>query len=135
VLLALPAALIGCGGGFVVGPGFFLSVNTRVDGVPVGGPIAPGSAVTITLAPGQSVQLDANESVTWRYAINGGPAQSGNSTVVVGGVSITQQVLSTSAAQVTTAVVGPTTLPIVITWTATSTFDAAQVSTAILRIQ
>jgi hypothetical protein len=135
IALALAAALAGCGGGFIVGDGFFLSINAFVDGHFIGEPIRSGSSVTLTIAPGQTAQFDANESATWRFSVNGGAPLSAGATVVTGGLTITVRVVSASAVAVDTALVSPAALPVFVVLTATSTRDAAEVATVQLQIR
>lgn len=128
------AALAGCGGGFVVGDGFFLSINGFIDGRTIGAPIRSGTTVSLTLAPGQSAEFDANEPARWQFSVNGGGVLPSGNSVTVGGLSIRVHDLGPSTVAVDTALLAPAVLPVFVTLTATSTRDAAQVATVQLQI-
>jgi hypothetical protein len=143
--LALTLPLAGCGGGGgdsgVVGVssinginGVAFDIGVNVNGQPFPNEIFPGAPTTVALAPGQSVELDASEPVVWAFSINNSPLFTSGTTVISNGLAIMQTDLTPSRVAIDTAVVGPLLLPIVITLTATSTFDAAEVATVFLQI-
>jgi hypothetical protein len=140
--LALTLPLAGCGGGGgdsgVVGVsginGVAFDIGVLLNGQPFANDIVPGATTTVAMAPGQSVELDASEPVVWAFSINNSPLFTSGTTVISNGLAIMQTDLTPSRVAIDTAVVGPLLLPIVITLTATSTFDAAEVATVFLQI-
>ena len=134
-VLASAAALAGCGGGFIVGDGFFLSINGFIDGRSIGDPIRSGTTVSVAISPGQSAQFDANEPADWRFSVNGGPFTPAGTAQAIAGLTINVRTLGPSAVAVDTALAGPVVLPVVVTLVATSTRDAAQVATVQLQVR
>ena len=135
--LALFVLLTACGGGqLVIGPnGFFLSVRAVIDGRDFGDRIGPDRPVTITVSPGQSIEFDADEPVTWQFSVNGGPRVFTGNTVQTAGLAITATAASRSRVVLDIARVGAVSQPAVITLTATADFDAAQVVTVIVQVR
>lgn len=123
--------LAACGGG-----GSDVSLNL---GVVVAGqtraPVLAGQPSIVVLGPGQSVELDASEPVIWSFSVNGSPLFGSGTTVFVQGLAITQSDLTSSRVVLDTFFSGPTQLPVFVTLTATSTFDAALVAVVTLQIQ
>jgi hypothetical protein len=134
--IALAAALLGgCGGGGDPGPSTVFDINAVVGGQPLAmPPILPGQPVNLSILAGQSIELDATEPVEWAFSTGNSPLFLSGITVVTGGISITQTALSPSRVVIDTAVVAPAITPVLITLTATSTIDAAQVATVNLLI-
>jgi hypothetical protein len=125
----------GCGGGGDAGPPAVFDISAVVGGHPFApGPIFPGQPVDLSIPAGQSIELDATEPVQWAFMIGNSPVFLSGVTVVTGGISITQTALSPSRVVIDTAIVAPAITPVVITLTATSTIDAAQVATVNLLI-
>jgi hypothetical protein len=131
-VLALALPLAGCGGGGDSGVAF--DIGVLVNGQPFPNQIIPGPATTVGIGVGQSVELDATEPVVWAFSIGNSPLFLSGTTVISNGVAIMQTDLSPSRVVVDTAVAGPLVLPLVITLTATSTIDSAQVATVFLQI-
>jgi hypothetical protein len=134
---ALAASLGACGGGeLVIGPnGFYLSLRAVVDGRDFGERIGTGRPVTITVSPGQSIEFDADEPVTWNFSVNGGARVTTGQTVQTGGLAITATAAGSSRVLLDISRVGPAYQPAVVTLTATSTFDAAQVVTVFVQVR
>jgi hypothetical protein len=142
VFLALAASLAvaGCGGGGDNGGDYLSSapvfdVGAVVNGQPFPTVFYPGQPGTIPIPVGQSIELDATEPVVWAFSVNGSPLFGSGTTVIYQGVSVTQNFLNPSRVVIDTALVGPAVLPVFITLTATSTFDAAQVAVVNLQVQ
>lgn len=131
VAVVAAAALAGCGGG---GSDVGFDLGVVVGGQPLS-PVFAGQPVNIAMFAGQSIELDASESAVWYFAVNDSPLFGSGTTVVVQGLAITQSDLSPSRVVIDTALIGPTVLPIFVTLSATSTFDAAQVATVTLEIR
>lgn len=129
-IVASVAALLSlsaCGGGGDGGVTF--DVGVVVAGQPVNGvAIQPGGTQTITISAGQSIELDASESVIWTLEV-GGSAVTGNSSAYYQGVTITETALSPSRIALDTSSAYFLQAPVPITLTAVSTFDSAQVAT------
>ncbi len=125
--LAALMSLSGCGGGGDSGVTF--DIGVVVAGQPVSGVvIQPGAAQNITISAGQSLELDASESVVWTLEV-GGSAVTGNTSVYYQGVTITETALSPSRIALDTSSAFFLPSPVPITLTAVSTFDSAQVAT------
>jgi hypothetical protein len=137
--LVAVAGMTACGGGSdgpVAGaPGVLLQVETRVNGVVVGGPALAGREVAAAIQAGQSIEFDANEPVAWNFSVNGGELFGSGSTVVVSGVSITQATLDPSRVVIGTAVVGTAVLPINVKLTAISVRDVTQIAIVQLQVR
>ena len=136
-LAALPALLLAaCGGGNVVisSPGFFLDVNGFSNGFVVR-PASPGQ-LSAALAPGQSIEFDAAVPATWSVSVNGGPPAPAGSTVVVGGLSITTLLLSSTRIRVSTSVVpNAAVLPVTVVLTAVALADTREAATVTLQVR
>ena len=127
VVLAAAASLSACGGGG--GDVVALDIGIVLGGVVVGGPpVYAGSRRAVTMYAGQSIELDAKEPVYWTLLV-GGSSVVGGVTVVYGGLSITQSMISSSRIIVDTASRYGLVSPVAMTLIATSTYDAAQVAT------
>ncbi len=125
--LAALMSLSACGGGGDSGVTF--DIGVVVAGQPVSGVvIQPGAAQDITISAGQSLELDASESVVWTLEV-GGSAVTGNTSVYCQGVTITETALSSSRIALDTSSAFFLPSPVPITLTAVSTFDSAQVAT------
>ena len=123
--LAATLGLAGCGGG---GDSVDLGVQVVVGGRPAGSAFVPGQHGSVAIAAGQSIELDASEPVAWVFMIGNSPLFGNGATVIYDGLAITQTALSPSRVVIDIAVVGPRSAPVVITFSATSTIDAAQVA-------
>ena len=125
------AALLGltaCGGGGSDSASF--QIGVLVAGQPVGGmQIGPGSSPTISIRAGQSIELDASESVYWTLYIGGSAVSGSGATVYYAGAEITQTALSYSRIALDTYAANPLYAPVRVTMVATSTYDSAQVAT------
>jgi len=133
-LIASLAALLNlaaCGGGGGSGSGLPFDLSVVIAGQVVGGTlIGPGVPQNLYISAGQSLELDASEPVVWSLEIGGVVVQNNNVTVRYAGASITQTALSSSRIALDTAAdFPPLAAPILITLTATSTIDLAQVAT------
>ena len=124
--------LAACGGG---GDSVNLGLNAIVGGQPVTGVFVPGNVGTVNMLAGQSIELDANEPVYWTFSIGSSPLFSNGTTVFYNGLAITQTALGPSRVVLDTAIVGPFLPPVVITFTAVSTIDAAEVATVNVVVQ
>ena len=126
-LLALALTLSACGGGGSDSATFDVSVV--VAGQPMGSTYGPGSSPTVYVRAGQSIQIDASESVDWTLYV-AGTAVSGSGTIVhYAGADVTLTAESPSRIAVDTFAAFPLINPIPVTLVATSTFDSAIVST------
>lgn len=136
--LTLALGLAGCGGGGEYeygGGGAQLHVGVTVGSTSYA-PVVTGQVLDVYAAVGQSITFDANEPVDWYFAVNGSPLFVSGTTVVVGGVSITQVQIDPSRTVLDSAFAGQTALlPVDVLLTATSTYDAAEVATIRLRLQ
>ena len=118
--------LAACGGGS--DSPAVLDVNAVVGGQPVTTDFVPGAVGSVDIVAGQSVELDASEPVDWAFSVNGSPLFGNGTTVLFGGLAITETALSPSRVVLDTSVGGPFPSPVVVRLTATSTIDAAQVA-------
>ena len=126
-LFALLLALSGCGGGGSDSGNF--DIRVFVAGQPTGGAYGPGSSSPIYLRVGQSIELDASESVYWTLYV-AGAAVSGSGTVVhYAGADVTLTAESSSRIAVDTYAAYPLSGSIPMTLVATSTFDSATIAT------
>ncbi len=126
--LAALMSLSACGGGGDSGVTF--DIGVVVAGQPVSGVVVrPGGVQTITISAGQSIELDANESVVWTLEVGGSAVTGNNASVYYQGVTITETALSPSRIALDTSSAFFLTSPVPITLTAVSTFDSAQVAT------
>ena len=126
--LAALMSLSACGGGDDSGVSF--EVGIVVAGQPVGGVVVqPGGVQSITISPGQSIELDASEPVQWVLEVGGSAVTGSNATVYYQGVTITETALTPSRIALDTSAAFFLSAPVPITLTAISTFDSAQVAT------
>jgi len=126
-ILTVALSLSACGGG---GDSAALDVSVVVAGQPVnGGNIGPGSSPTIYVRAGQSIELDASESVIWTLYVAGTAVSGSGTTVSYGSADVTLTTVSPSRIAVDTFAAFPLANPIPVTLVATSTFDSAQVAT------
>ena len=133
--LATALMLAACGGGdddSDIGGDFNI-------GVTVGGqfvsrtPVAPGGSLNLAIRAGESLVVDAGESVVWTVRV-GGTAVSGGAQVLFAGANIVATPVSQSAIAVDTRADFRLPAPVPISLTATSTFDSFQVVTVNLLI-
>lgn len=126
-LAVISSALLlgGCGGG---GDSVSLGINAIVGGQPLTTVFAPGAVGTIDMTAGQTIELDANEPVDWGFSVGGSPLFGNGTTVFYNGLAITETAVSPSRVVLNTTVTGPYSSPVVISMTATSTIDAAEVA-------
>ena len=117
--------LSGCGGG---SDSVSLGINAIVAGQPLTTVFGPGSVGTVDLAAGQSIELDANEPVDWAFSVAGSPLFGSGTTVFYNGLAITETAVSPSRVVLDTAVTGGYSSPVIISMTAASTIDAAEVA-------
>lgn len=121
-------SLSACGGGG--GSGVTFDIGVVVAGQPLSGVvIQPGGVQTITISAGQSIELDANESVEWTLEVGGSAVTGTNANVYYQGVTITETALSSSRIALDTSSAFFLPAPVPITLTAVSTFDSAEVAT------
>ena len=121
-------SLSACGGGGDSGVTF--DIGVVVAGLPVSGVvIRPGGVQTITVFAGQSIELDANESVVWTLEVGGSAVTGTNASVYYQGVTVTETALSSSRIALDTSSSFFLPSPVPIALTAVSTFDSAQVAT------
>jgi hypothetical protein len=132
-LASLSAALMlaACGGG--VEFGFSGDSAFNVD-VTVGGQvlvndalIAPGGSLGVVVRAGQSVTVDAGESVFWTLLVAGNAIALDGTDVHFAGVDIGATTLSPSTIALDTFAGFQLPVPVSVTLIATSTFDSAQV--------
>ena len=126
-LLALALTLSACGGGGSDSASF--DVSFVVAGQPTGGTYGPGSSPTVYVRAGQSIELDASESVDWTLYVAGTAVSGSGTTVHYAGADVTLTAESPSRIAVDTFAAFPLLNPIPVTLVATSTFDSAIVST------
>lgn len=125
--LALALGLAACGGGSDLGP---FSVDVVIAGQAAGvSPIVAGSSSSISLRAGQSIELDASEPVVWTLNVGGTAVTGSGTSVYYGGAYVTQTAISSSRIAVDTSAPYLLAGPVPVTFTATSTFDAALVAT------
>ena len=126
--LALGLTLSACGGGADGGVTF--DIGVVVAGQPVSGVVVqPGGVQGITISAGQSIELDASESVQWTLEVGGSAVTGNNTSVYYQGVTITETALSSSRIALDTSAAFFLPAPVPIRLIATSTFDSAQVAT------
>lgn len=126
--LAALMSLSACGGGGDSGVTF--DIGVVVAGQPLSGVvIQPGGVQTITISAGQSIELDANESVEWTLEVGGSAVTGTNTSVYYQGVTITETAVSSSRIALDTSSAFFLSAPVPITLTAVSTFDSAEVAT------
>ena len=126
-LLALALTLAACGGGGSDSATFDVAVV--IAGQPTGATYGPGSSPTVYVRAGQSIELDASESVDWTLYVAGTTVSGSGTTVHYLGVDVTLTAESSSRIAVDTYAALPLSGSIPITLVATSTFDSAVVST------
>ena len=120
-------SLSACGGGGDSGVTF--DVGIVVAGQPVGGAVRSGGVQNVTISAGQSIELDASESVQWILEVGGSVVTGSNATVYYQGVTITETTLSSSRIALDTSAAFFLSAPVPIRLMAISTFDSAQVAT------
>ncbi len=126
--LAALLSLAACGGGGSDSASF--EIGVLIAGQPFGGTrIGPGSSPTISIRAGQSIELDASESVYWTLYVGGSAVSGSGATVYYAGAEITQTALSYSRIVLDTYAANRLFAPVPITLVATSTYDSAQVAT------
>ena len=125
--LAALLSLSACGGGGDSGVTF--DVGIVVAGQPVGGGVQSGGVQNITISAGQSIELDASESVQWILEVGGSVVTGSNAIVYYQGVTITETTLSSSRIALDTSAAFFLSAPVPIRLTAISTFDSAEVAT------
>lgn len=125
--LAALMSLSGCGGGGDGAVSF--DVGIVVAGQPVGGGVRSGGVQYVTISAGQSIELDASESVQWILEVGGSVVTGNNATVYYQGVTITETTLSSSRIALDTSAAFFLSAPVPIRLTAISTFDSAEVAT------
>lgn len=126
--LAALLSLTACGGGGDTGVTF--DIGVVVAGQPVSGVVVqPGGVQSITISAGQSIELDASESVVWTLEVGGSAVTGSNASVYYQGVTITETALSSSRIALDTSAAFFLSAPVPIRLTAISTFDSAQVAT------
>lgn len=124
----LAFALTACGGGGDDGSVTF-DIGIIVAGQPYsGGHVHSGSSQALSVWAGDSLQLDASEPVVWTLQVAGTSVSGSGTTVYYGGIGVTIDTLSASRILVDTFDTQPFTTPVALTFTATSTYDAAVVS-------
>ena len=89
-------ALASCGGGGDSSSGRVFDVGAVVSGQPYPTLFYPGQPGSISILVGQSIELDATESVVWGFSVNGSPLFGSGTTVIYQGVSVTQSFLNPS---------------------------------------
>ena len=124
--LATLLTLSACGGG---DGGATFGVGIVVSGQPVGGTVQSGSVQNVTISAGQSIELDASESVQWILEVGGSVVASDDATVYYQGVTITKTTLTSSRIALDTSSAFFLSSPVFIRLTAISTFDSAEVAT------
>lgn len=126
-ILAVVLSLSACGGG---GDSAAFDISLVVGGQPVSGvDIGPGSSPTIYVRAGQSIELDASESVIWTLYVAGTAVSVSGTTIYYGGAAVTLTAESPSRIAVDTFAAAPLATSIPVTLVASSTFDSAQVAT------
>jgi hypothetical protein len=121
-------SLAACGGGGDSGVTF--DIGVVVAGQPVSGVvIQPGGVQSITISAGQSIELDASESVVWTLEVAGTAVTGNNTSVYYQGVTVTETALSSSRIALDTSSAFFLPVPVPMTLIAVSTFDSAQVAT------
>ena len=126
-LLAIGLTLSACGGGGSDAVAFDVAVV--IAGQPTGGTYGPGSSPTIYVKAGQSIELDASESVDWTLYVAGTAVSGSGATVHYAGADVTLTAESPSRIAVDTFAEFPLLDPIPVTLVATATFDSAIVAT------
>ena len=127
--MALALSLSACGGGGGGSNSGTFDLSVVVAGQPYGGTYGPGSSPTVYVRAGQSIELDASESVDWTLYV-AGTAVSGSGTIVhYAGADVTLTAESSSRIAVDTYAAYRLYNSIPMTLVATSTFDSAVVAT------
>ena len=126
-LLALSLILSACGGGGSDSGAF--DVTVVVAGQPTGGRYGPGNSPTVYVRAGQTIELDASESVYWTLYVAGTAVSGTGTTVHYAGADVTLTAESSSRIAIDTYAAFPLAGSIPITLVATSTFDSATVAT------
>jgi hypothetical protein len=120
--------LTACGGGGGDGS-VQLQVGVFVDGRQSGDYVYSGTIQTVTMAAGQSIELDANEPVVWTLQVGSTYYEGFDTSVYYQGVTITETTLSPSRIALDTSTAFFLPYPVTVTFTAVSTYDSAVVAT------
>lgn len=132
--LATALMLAACGGGDDSDLAGDFNIGVTVGGQFVSRtPVAPGGSLNLAIRAGESVIVDAGESVVWTLRV-GGTAVSGGAQVLFAGANIVATTLSQSAVALDTRADFRLPAPVPISLVATSTFDSFQVVTVNLLI-
>jgi hypothetical protein len=132
-LASLSAAvmLAACGGGIVIGSAgdFGFDVHVTVGGQVLVNDalVAPGGSLHVAIRPGQSVTVDAGESVFWTLLVGGNTIDLNGTDARFVGADIRATTLSPSAIVLDTFADSQLPAAFPVTLIATSTFDLAQV--------
>ena len=126
-LLVVALTMSACGGGGSDSGTFDVSVV--IAGQPTGSAYGPGSSPTIYVRAGQSIELDASESVDWTLYVAGTAVSGSGTTIYYAGANVTLTAESPSRIAVDTFAAVPLPNPIPVTLVATSTFDSSTVAT------
>lgn len=105
-----------------------LDIGVLVGGQPIEGGAQSGTQ-NVVLRAGQSIELDANESVEWTLEVGTTSFQGFNTSVYYQGVTITETALSPSRIALDTSASFFLSAPVAITLYAVSTYDSAVVAT------
>ncbi len=127
---AAVAALLGlsaCGGGGSASVG--LQIGVYVDGLQSGDYVYGGEVLSVTMAAGSSIELDASESVVWTLQVGSSYYEGFNTSVYYQGVDITATTLSSSRIALDTYSNFFLPSPVLVTLYAVSTYDSAIVAT------
>jgi len=129
--LATILSLAACGGGGSESPATVaFDIGVAVEGQPLSGvQVVPGVSRSLSIAAGQSIELDASEPVIWTLEVGGTTVAGSGTTVYYAGASVTRTEVSDSRIVVDTAADHVLSAPVPITLVATSTLDSAQVAT------
>jgi hypothetical protein len=122
--------LAACGGGITIGSGDFgFNVHVTAGGQVLVNDalVAPGGSLHIVIRAGQSVTVDAGESVFWTLVVGGNAIALDGTDVRFVGADIGATTLSPSTIVVDTFADSQLPAAVPVTLIATSTFDSAQV--------
>ena len=137
-LASLSAALIlaACGGGIVIGSagdfGFNVHVTSGGQVLVHDALVAPGGSLRVVIRAGQSVTIDAGESVFWTLLVGGNSIALDGTDVRFVGAGIGANTLSPSTIVLDTFADVQLPAAVPVTLVATSTFDSAHVVIDIL---
>lgn len=125
--MAIALIVSACGGGGS-DAGVF-DVTVVVAGQPTGGTYGPGISPTVYVRAGQTIEIDASESVYWTLYVADTAVSGSGATVHYAGADVTLTAESPSRIAVDTYAAFPLFNPIPVTLVATSIYDSATVST------